>query len=189
MSFWTTESPQLRKGASLGAILLFAVLALVLTAGCSSTKGSENSLDYEPQSRSTEAVKTEVSGISSQIFDVMDIKIKVTEPGPNVQPCDTGDGDTGKLLRIRHPWSAYGVGNDVMEKGMANLRQGLPEQGWKIEKVGDDGSKNKNMQILAVHKKTFSQAEITWLKGLDGHEPLIEVNLYSRCFRPAGGSE
>ncbi|MCF4139881.1 hypothetical protein L1856_28325 [Streptomyces sp. Tue 6430] len=72
---------------------------------------------------------------------------------------------------------------------MANLRQELPNQGWKIEKVGDDGSRNKNMQILAVHTKTLSQAEITWLKGLDGHEPLIEVNLYSRCFRSANDSE
>ncbi|MEU3783661.1 hypothetical protein [Streptomyces sp900129855] len=146
-------------------------------------------MDYEPKSRSTDAVKTEISELSSRIFDVMNIKSKVTEPGPNVQPCDSDDGDSGNLQRIRHPWSTYGVGNDVMEKGMTNLRQGLPKQGWKIEKVGNDGSKNKNMQILAVHEKTLSQAEITWLKGLDGHVPLIEVNLYSRCFRSANDPE
>ncbi|MFI5877782.1 hypothetical protein [Streptomyces sp. NPDC051554] len=145
-------------------------------------------MGYEPKSRSTETVKGEISKLSSQIFDVMSIKSKVTEPGPNVQPCGSGDGGSGELNRIRHPWSAYGVGNDVMEKGMANLRQGLPKQGWKIEKVGDDGSSNKNMQILVVHEKTLSQAEITWLKGLDGNEPLIEVNLYSRCFRSVGAS-
>ncbi|MDQ0599636.1 hypothetical protein QF037_003981 [Streptomyces canus] len=183
MSFWRTESPQPRQRFSSGVGSLLAVSALVLATGCSSTQGSENSLGYEPKSRSTETVKTEISELSSRIFDVMSIKSKVTEPGPNVQPCDSDDGDSGKLHRIRHPWSAYGVGNDVMEKGMANLRQELPNQGWKIEKVGDDGSRNKNMRILAVHEKTLSQAEITWLKGLDGNEPLIEVNLYSRCFR------
>jgi len=146
-------------------------------------------LDYKPQPRSADAVKAEISGLSSRVFDVMAIKSKVTQPGPNVQPCEAGDGDTGKLLRIRHPWSAYGVGNDVMEKAMANLRQELPQQGWKIEKVADDGSKNKNMQILAIHEKTFSQAEVTWLKGLDGHEPIVSVVLYSRCFRAMSDSD
>ncbi|WP_314219132.1 hypothetical protein [Streptomyces zaehneri] len=146
-------------------------------------------MDYEPKSRSTETVKTEVSELSSQIFDVMSVKSKVTEPGPTVQPCESGDDDSGKLYRVRHSWSAYQAGNDIMEKAMANLRQGLPKQGWKVEKVGNDGSKNKNMQILTVHENTLSQAEITWLKGLDGHEPLIEVNLYSRCFRSANDSE
>lgn len=193
MSFWRTERPQprrevtARRGLPPGVGSLLATSALVLATGCSSSsQGSENSLGYEPKSRSTETVKGEISKLSSRIFDVMAIKSKVTEPGPNVQPCESSDGDAGKLYRVRHPWSAYGVGNEVMGKGMANLRQELPRQGWKIEKVGDDGSKNKNMQILAVHEKTLSQAEITWLKGLDGHEPLIEVNLYSRCFRSVG---
>ncbi|MFF1734261.1 hypothetical protein [Streptomyces sp. NPDC058247] len=126
--------------------------------------------------------------MSSEILDAMSVKSKVTEPGPNVAPCDSEDSDSGKLYTVRHPWSAYGVGADVMEKGMANLRQNLPKQGWKIVKVGDDGSKNKNMQVLAVHEKTRTQADITWLKGLDGHEPLIDVNVYSRCFRSADGS-
>ncbi|MER6416750.1 hypothetical protein [Streptomyces humidus] len=146
-------------------------------------------MDYEPKSRSTETVQAEISELSSRLFDVMSIKSKVTKPGPDVQPCDSDDANSGKVYRIRHPWSAYGAGNDAMEKGMANLRQGLPKQGWKIEKVGNDGSSNKNMQILAVHEKTLSQAEITWLKGLDGHEPLIEVSLYSRCFRSTNDSE
>ncbi|MFF9057356.1 hypothetical protein ACF09K_01440 [Streptomyces sp. NPDC014882] len=139
--------------------------------------------------RSVAAVKTEISELSSRLFDAMGIKDKAMEPEPSVQPCDSGEEDSGESYRIRHPWSAYGAGNDVMEKGMANLRQEFPDQGWKIEKAGDDGSRNKNMQILAVHTKTLSQAEITWLKGLDGHEPLIEVNLYSRCFRSASDSE
>ncbi|MFI7294077.1 hypothetical protein [Streptomyces sp. NPDC050121] len=169
------------------AKLMYVMAACALLAACS--QASENSLDYEPKSRSTDTVKTEISELSSRIFDAMSIKSKATKPGPNVQPCDSGDGDSGKLYRIRHPWSGYGAGNDVMEKGMANLRQGLPHQGWKIDKVGNDGSKNKNMQILTVHEKTLSQAEITWLKGLDGHEPLIEVNLYSKRFRSANDSE
>ena len=182
MSFWT-KGPQPSKGVSIGAGMI-AVSAFVLTTGCSSTKGSGNSLDYEPKSRSTETVKSEISKLSSGLLDATGVKAKVTEPGPNVTPCQSEGGDSGKLYRVRHPWSAYGVGNDVMEKGMANLREGLPKEGWKIEKVGNDGSRNKNMQILTVHEKTRSQAEITWLKGLDGNEPLIEVNLYSRCYRP-----
>lgn len=115
---------------------------LVLATACSSSPGSGNTADREPQSRPTATVTSEISGLSSQIVDVMAIKAKVTQPGPTVQPCESGDGD--------------------------------------------DGSKNRNTQSLAVHEKALSQAEITWLKGLDGHEPLIEVNLYSRCFRSVG---
>lgn len=153
--------PKPDKGVSLGAGSLIAVSALVLATGCSSAQGNEDSLGYEPKTRSTETVKSEISELSSGIFDVMGIKSKVTEPGPHVQPCDSGDGDLGKLYRIRHAWSAYGVGSDVMAKGMSNLREGLPGQGWKIEKVGGDGSRNKNMQILTVDRETLSQAEIT----------------------------
>ncbi|WP_405843181.1 hypothetical protein [Streptomyces sp. NBC_01518] len=119
---------------------------LVLATACSSSPGSGNTADREPQSRPTATVTSEISGLSSQIVDVTAIKAKVTQPGPTVQPCESGDGDGD----------------------------------------GDDGSKNKNTQSLAVHERALSQAEITWLKGLDGHEPLIEVNLYSRCFRSVG---
>ncbi len=65
---------------------------------------------------------------------------------------------------------------------MKNLRNALPNQGWKVTKHGKDSSRNRNLEIMAVHLKTHTQLEVTWLKGLDGHTPLLEITLYSRCF-------
>ncbi|MGC5343182.1 hypothetical protein PZB75_19195 [Streptomyces sp. AM 4-1-1] len=141
----------------------------------------KKSLGYEPDSRRTQDVKGEIASLSSKVLDMMGTNGKVTEPGPNVSPCD--DSDSADYYRVRHPWSMYGVSNTVLEKGMANLSRELPRQGWKIEKEGKDSSANRNLEILAVHPTTRSQLEVTWLKGLDGHEALIEVSLYSRCFR------
>jgi ABC-type uncharacterized transport system auxiliary subunit len=69
------------------AKLMCVMAACALLAACS--QASENSLDYEPKSRSTDTVKSEISELSSRIFDAMNIKSKATEPGPNVQPCDS----------------------------------------------------------------------------------------------------
>ncbi|MFF9401780.1 hypothetical protein [Streptomyces sp. NPDC014744] len=189
MSFWTTEAFSFRKGNSIRAVYLTMAAGLVFIAGCSSTSEDDDVLGYEPKARATQEVKDEVGGLSSRVLEMLRVKGKATESGPAVSPCDSSSGAAKNTYRVRHPWSVYGVGNEVMAKGMENLREELPRQGWKIEKSGPDGSENKNPEILAVHLKTRTQLEATWLKGQDGHEPLIEVSLYSRCFRATDGSD
>ncbi|NKI41733.1 hypothetical protein [Streptomyces physcomitrii] len=169
--------------------MLLVAAGLALTAGCSSAGTSENSSGHEPKSRSVQAVESEIAKLSSTVRDTLRIKARATESGPYADRCESAGEESGKLYRVTHPWSAYGVGNEVLEQGMAHLREDLPRRGWKVVKVGEDGSRNKNMQILAVHLRTRSQAEITWLKGLDGHEALIEVDVYSRCFRSERGPD
>lgn len=163
--------------------LLIIAASLVLTTGCSAMKDNENTPGYKPEMRSIEEVKEEVGGLSSRVLEMLRIKGKVTEPGPDVEPCETSASNSVNYYKISHPWSLYGVENKELEKGMENLGRDLPNQGWKVVKNGKDASKNQNLEILAVHLKTRSQLEVTWLRGLDGNEPLIEVTLYSRCFR------
>lgn len=157
--------------------------ALMITTGCSSVSNESDKREYDPVPRDSEDVEREVRELSSTVLDMLQIKGKVTDLAPMAGPCDLGDESVKKYRIVGHPWSLYGVGNSVLRKGMENLAGKLPEQGWKIVKHGLDASKNKNLQILAVHRKTYTQLEVTWMKGLDGHKPLISVDLYSRCFR------
>ncbi|MGW1073943.1 hypothetical protein [Streptomyces sp. NPDC002537] len=145
-------------------------------------------LDYEPKTRDSRAVEKEVGSLSSKVLDMLQVKGKVTEPGPGVGACGTSGGDAAGYRSVRHPWSLYGVDNDTLQQGMNNLNDKLPTQGWKVERYGTDTSRNKNLEILAIHSETHTQLEVTWMKGLDGKAPLIEVTLYSRCFRDSSVS-
>ncbi|WP_143052982.1 hypothetical protein [Streptomyces sp. 2112.3] len=156
--------------------------SLMLTVGCSTVKSDSSGLDYDPEKRDSQQVVREVGTLSSRVLEMLNIKGKSTEPGPAAAPCDVPNGTSRTYQIVRHPWSLYGVENDALEKGMKNLRSALPNQGWKVVKYGKDSSRNRNLEITAVHVKTHTQLEATWLKGLDGHTPLIEVTLYSRCF-------
>ncbi|MFE1172138.1 hypothetical protein [Streptomyces sp. NPDC058773] len=156
--------------------------SLMLTVGCSAVKSDASGLEYEPEERDTQQVVREVGTLSSRVLEMLNTKGKSTEPGPAAAPCDVPHDTSRTHQSVRHPWSFYGVGNDALEKGMTNLHRALPEEGWKVVKYGKDSSRNRNLEMMAVHLKTHTQLEVTWLKGLDGHTPLLEITLYSRCF-------
>ncbi|MFC9224622.1 hypothetical protein ACFT8W_28520 [Streptomyces hygroscopicus] len=162
--------------------------ALTLTAGCSSMDGNSSGLEYEPQVRKSRAVEEEVGTLSSRLLEMLKIKGKVTDLAPMASSCQVDDDDTEKYRSVRHPWSMYDVDNNALEKGMDNLAEQLPKRGWRVVKDGPDESRNRNREILAVHTKTHTQMEATWMKGLDGHEPMISFAVYSRCFRDPGHS-
>ncbi|CAL9495034.1 hypothetical protein SUDANB140_03326 [Streptomyces sp. enrichment culture] len=123
-----------------------------------------------------------MSSLSSRVLDMFKVKGEVTQPGPYTSACTDGDN---KGVWVRHPWSLHGIDNDKLGEGFSNLKRSLPDDGWEIVKDGDDGSMNKNPEVMAVHKKTHSQLEVRWLKGLDGNTPLLDVTLYSQCFKKA----
>ncbi|MFE6778275.1 hypothetical protein [Streptomyces sp. NPDC057702] len=140
-------------------------------------------MDYQPKDRYGDEVEQEIAALSGELLDVLQAKGEVTKPGPMAGPCRVSAADAEMYRSVRHPWSFYGVDNKVLESAMDNLAKGLPDRGWKIVKNGPDASKNRNPEILAVHLKSRTQAEITWRKGLQGREPLISFAVYSRCFR------
>ncbi|MBL1088596.1 MULTISPECIES: hypothetical protein [Streptomyces] len=155
---------------------------LIMTVGCSAVKKDSSGLEYDPEVRKSQEVVHEVGGLSSRVLEILAIKGKTTEAGPSVGPCDASGDESRKYRNVRHPWSMYGVENGALEKGMENLHNALPQQGWKVVKYGKDSSRNRNLEIMAVHLETHTQLEATWMKGLDGHAPLIEITLYSRCY-------
>lgn len=131
--------------------------------------------------RNAAAMEEQVSSLSSSVLDMMNVKGKVTEPGATTTHCS--DDDPGEGFWVMHPWSLYGIDNSKLGEGFANLKKALPENGWKIVFDGHDSSRNKNLEVKAVHEKTRTQLEVSWLKGLDGNTPLLDVNLYSQCFK------
>ncbi|MFR9800379.1 hypothetical protein ACL02U_31445 [Streptomyces sp. MS06] len=131
--------------------------------------------------RNSHTVEDEVSSLSSRVLDMLKVKGKVTEPGAYTTHCS--DDDPSKGFWVRHPWSLYGLDNAELGEGFANLKRSLPDNGWKITMEGNDGSRNKNPEVKAVHEKTHTQLDVSWLKGLDGNTPLLDVTVYSQCFK------
>ncbi|MFJ5798833.1 hypothetical protein [Streptomyces decoyicus] len=156
--------------------------SLMLRVGFSTVKSNSSGLEYEAEKRDSQQVVREVGTLSSRVLEMLNIKGKSTEPGPAAAPCDASHDTSRTHQSVRHPWSLYGVGKGALKKGRKNLHNALPNQGWKVTKYGKDSSRNHNLEIMAVHVKTRTQLEATWLKGLDGHTPLLEITLYSRCF-------
>ncbi|MFI6350726.1 hypothetical protein [Streptomyces sp. NPDC050560] len=167
-----------REARRTGLIAMLVMSLLLLAAGCSMARGEDKPLPV----RDVSVMEGEVSSLSNRVLEMFKVKGKVTEPGPSTTACS---GDGGKAVWVIHPWSMYGIDNSKLGEAFSNLKRSLPEQGWKIVKDGDDGSRNKNPEVLAVHRKTRSQLEIRWLKGLDGNTPLLDVNVYSKCFKKA----
>lgn len=154
-----------------------ALLTCALMAGCSQV--SEESLKV----RATDEVKGITRKTSSEILDLIDLKGKVTEPGPYDTLCSGHSG--GNVYRAVHPWSVYDVPVDDMQKSMDRLRRDLPGHGWKIAKDGPDGSPSKAPQIVANHEGgEFSVDMRLHDERKYGNKPsLIEVTVESACFK------
>jgi hypothetical protein len=159
-------------------VALAAVLATV--AGCAGGHGTPV--------RESQAVQNEVTTRSDAVLAMTQVKGKVTGGGSTEVSCHADDDANDPVRAVLDMWSLSGVDNAVLGKAMANLTAGLPRQGWKVLHNGPDSSRNRNQEIQAVHTATRTQLDVTWMKGLDGHEPLITFDFDSPCFRtPDGG--
>jgi hypothetical protein len=133
------------------------------------------------------AVTSQVADESRAVAGMVHVTGKTTEAAPprgtpTNMSCDEDNEDSPER-QMAQSWSLYGVDNTVLGKGMADLAAGLPKQGWKVVKNGPDASMNRNQEIQATHLATETQIDVTWMKGLDGHEPLVHFDVYSPCFR------
>lgn len=128
-------------------------------------------------------IKEDTKKSSREILDLIDLKGKVTEPGPYDTPCSGHSG--GNVYRAVHPWSVYDVPVDDMRKSMDRLRRDLPRHGWKIVKDGPDGSPSKAPQIVANHEGGEFSVDIRLHDERKyGNKPsLIEVTVESACFK------
>ncbi|MFF8789991.1 hypothetical protein [Streptomyces sp. NPDC015125] len=127
-------------------------------------------------------VKEETRNSSDKILKLIDLRGKVTEPGPSIAPCSEYSGD---VYRASHPWSLYDVPVAEMKKAMDRLRGNLPKNGWKIVKDGPDKSPAKTPEIIANSKGNEFSVKVRLLAEPAGskHTSLIAVTVESACFR------
>ncbi|WP_414169350.1 hypothetical protein ACMATS_26935 [Streptoverticillium reticulum] len=147
-----------------------------------------NKLGYEPATLGVDQAKEKARAISSQIFDMIEIRGgKTTQPGPGISTCAE---DPKHLYKVRHTWSAYGVSKDALSDGFDKLRERMPSNGWNITKYGPNDSPDKDLRILADSTKEQFTANIELLDATKpgsapsaSKESGIMVTLVSACFR------
>lgn len=134
--------------------------------------------------RDTRAVEEEVGTASTAILDIIDVKGKVTKPGPAPLPCSSYPADAG-VNQIHHPWSVYDVPFEDLRAAMDRLRDELPQKGWKIVQDGPDGTVGNSPQIVANSTGGHLSADIRLQDERSrGDKPsFIEVTVVSDCFR------
>ncbi|MFJ8546964.1 hypothetical protein ACIRFH_34325 [Streptomyces sp. NPDC093586] len=148
--------------------------------------------DKEVELRDDQAVKEKVEHASSEIFDIIGTKGKVTESGARPMQCSDYAPEE-KVHRMRHPWSIYDASDEKLREAMENLRKQLPAKGWKIVKDGPDKSQAKLPQIVANSPDGHMSADIRlWIEAPESkRSSMIEVTVVSDCFRssPSATSE
>ncbi len=152
--------------------------------GCSNV----NNLDYEPTKLDVDEARQKTREVSSRLLEMIEVKGKVTEPGPRIAPCDD-EPDAKDLYVTRHPWSIYDLSEEEVAQGMENLRKGLPEHGWKILRDGKSHSKAQDPEILAENKKEKFAANFTALRKTASGDTMIKVTVVSACYRAPAGTD
>ncbi|MFC0599715.1 hypothetical protein [Streptomyces palmae] len=146
-----------------------------------------NELGYDPVKLGVDEARSKTERISSRLLEMIEVKGKVTEPGPGVSRCEGESGDS-ELYKTLHPWSVYGISDESVERGMNNLRKRLPESGWTILKDGKVNSEARDPEILAENKKEYFAVHIVGEKRTASGEPMISVEVVSACFRAPKGT-
>lgn len=147
-----------------------------------------NDLGYEPTKLEVDAARQKTKSVSSALLELIDLKGKVTEPGPGIARCEDAP-DSENLYIARHPWSVYGLSEEQVQQGMENLRKELPQHGWKIIKDGKARSKDQDPEILAENKKEKFAANFTGLKKTASGDTMINVTVVSACYRAPEGTD
>lgn len=168
-----------------------SLAAVIALAGCSGMNDKKkDELGYTPKTREVADAEEEAARLSSEIFDVIDLRGKTSKPGPSVARC--GGKDEEKFYKINHAWSLWGVPVEDMKQAMGRLKENLPEKGWKIVKYGPDKSPSKSPELVADStKKQYSVSihlyDESDKTGSKAPKSLIYVLLTSACFQVPDG--
>lgn len=181
----------------LGASALLVSLALTTLTGCGMTDSngsdsagssgsSENSGDLPSAGTSNSEDAADVTErISSELYDLIGIKGKASEPGPGISECDGKDPE--KYFQVFHAWTFTPTSPDQLDGVMERLKTELPEHGWKVVEYGPDTSKNKNLSLTADNDEKKHSVKI-------GHfakdeSPNLNLMVVSGCYQVPDGEQ
>ncbi|WP_330174718.1 hypothetical protein OG875_14910 [Streptomyces sp. NBC_01498] len=185
----------------LGASALLISLTLSTLTGCAMTDGNgkSNGTDSTGNAGSTkgsgdipsagtsnsEDAADRAEQVSSELFDLIGIKGKATEPGPGVSECDGKDPET--YFRIFHPWSLFPASADQLDGVMERLKTELPQHGWEVVEYGPDTSKNQNLSLTADNDEKKHSVNITYMAK--DERPRLSLMLVSGCYQVPDGEK
>ncbi|HET6860010.1 MAG TPA: hypothetical protein VFH94_23315 [Streptomyces sp.] len=131
------------------------------------------------------AAADEAEKISSELYDLIGIKGKLSKTGAGVTEC--GDKDPEKFFKTFHPSSLVPASVDQLDGVMERLKKELPEHGWKVVEYGVDNSKNKNLNLTADNDaKKFS---VKIVRQLEGKTPSLSLMVVSGCYQVPDGEK
>ncbi|MEC4017134.1 hypothetical protein [Streptomyces sp. H27-D2] len=133
---------------------------------------SSKGLDYTPEVRDVESVRTDTKKASSEIFDIIDLKGAVTKTGVALSSC--GELDSEHYFKISHPWSVYDVPVGDMKKAMERLKRELPKNGWKIARYAPDSSPSRSLELVADSTKKKFSVSVTLYDAAKASESTAE---------------
>ncbi|MCT4356576.1 hypothetical protein M5362_25960 [Streptomyces sp. Je 1-79] len=168
-----------------GAAALLVSLALTTLSGCSMT-GTDDS-DSLPSAgvSTTDEAADMAEAISSELYDLIGLKGKATEPGPGVGEC--GGKDPEKYFTVFHAWTFTPASADGLDGVMERFKEELPKHGWKIVEYGPDTSKNKNLALTADNDaKKYSVMITHWARQTP---PKVRFFLTSGCYQVPEGEK
>ncbi|GHH07350.1 hypothetical protein [Streptomyces rubradiris] len=159
-------------------------LALTTLTGCDMTENESDDVTSAGTSTSSDAADA-VEGISSGIYDLIGVKGKASDSRSGVEECEGKDRDT--YFKIFHPWSFYPASASDLDDAMRNLRERLPEHGWKIVQYGPDTSKNRNIVLIADNDERKAGVHIAQMAKND--PPKLSVDVVSGCYKVPDGQK
>lgn len=172
-----------RRVSGIRALALAVVIASlsVLSVGCSNMK----EINYTPVRMDPDPARKKAKMVASRLLEMTGVKGKVTEPGPSISRCREYGDD---LFSTSHPWSVYGLTGEQVDTGMANLRKGLNENGWKITKDGKANSKAQDPEIYAENNDEQFAVHVTGIKQTAHGDTMLLFSVVSKCYRAASAA-
>ncbi|WP_256105708.1 hypothetical protein [Streptomyces sp. ODS05-4] len=166
----------------LGACALLSILALSTLTGCSMTDDMPTSPPSAGISTTDEAAD-QAEKISSELYDLIGLRGKATEPGPGISECAGKDPE--KFFTVFHAWTFTPASPDQLKGVMERLKSDMPRDGWKIVEYGPDSSNNKNLTLTADHDaKKYSVKIAHFAKDT---KPNLNLFVTSGCYQVPDG--
>ncbi|MEN8651216.1 hypothetical protein ABCR94_11370 [Streptomyces sp. 21So2-11] len=133
----------------------------------------------------SEDAADEAEKVSSELYDLIGIKGKLSKTGAGVTECSGKDRE--KFFKIFHPSSLVPASADQLGGAMERLKEELPKHGWKVVEYGVDNSQNKNLNLTADNdKKKYSVKIVHMAKD---NPPGLSLMVVSGCYQVPDGEK
>ncbi|MER7521145.1 hypothetical protein [Streptomyces sp. NPDC126499] len=168
-----------------GAAALLMSLALTTVTGCSMTDAEESDSPPFAGIATTSQAADATEKVSSELYDLIGLKGKATEPGPGTNACSGKDPE--KYFTTFHAWTFTPASPDQLDGVMERLREELPKHGWKVVDFGPDNTKSRSLTLTADNDAKKHSVKIAhWAEE---NPPKLNLFVVSGCYQVPDGEK